>query len=111
MLTETMVPTFKKGYERRFTCGDKTHLKKDSPKKYTEKIKTIKKPPKMCPHCHKGIHWARGCQSKYDITGKPISGNSNLGTPWVPINKNQGQTPSSPSNRQHPAMLPSIYQL
>ena len=59
---------------------------------------------------HKRIHWARECGSKYDIEGKPISGNSKLGTPRVPINKTQGQTPSFPSNPQHPALLPSIYQ-
>ena len=43
MLTETMVATFKKGYERCFRYGDKTHLKKDSAKKHTEKIKNVKK--------------------------------------------------------------------
>ena len=47
------------------------------------------------------MHWARECWSKYDIEGKPVSGNSKLGTPQVPINKNQGQTPSFPSNPQH----------
>ena len=109
MLTETMVATFKKRYERCFTYGDKTHFKKDSAKKHTEKIKTVKKkPPKICPHCHKRIHWARECHSKYDIIGKPILGNSKLGTPRVPINKNQGQTPSFPSNPQHLTMLLSI---
>ena len=110
MLTETMVATFKKGYERYFTYGDKTHCKRDSAKKHTEKIKAIKKSPKICPHCHKRTNWARDCQSKYDIIGKPILGNSKLGTPQVPINKNQGQAPSFPSNPQHLAMLPLIYQ-
>jgi len=38
------------------------------------------------------MHWARECRSKYDIEGKPISGNSKLGIPQVPINKNQGQS-------------------
>ena len=46
---------------------------------------------------------------RYNAEGKPISRNSKLGTPQVPINKNQGQTPSFPSNPQHQAVLPSIY--
>ena len=31
MLAEIMVATFRKGNERCFTCGDKTHLKKKKP--------------------------------------------------------------------------------
>ena len=50
MLVETIAAAFKKGNERCFACGDKTH-------------------------------WARECRSKYDVEGKPISGNSKLGTP------------------------------
>ena len=88
----------------------KKKKKKDCPKKHTEKIKTARKPPGICPRCHKGIHWARECQSKYDVEGKLILKNSNLEIPQVPINKNQGQTPSFPSNPQHQAVLPSIYQ-
>ena len=110
MLAETMASAFKKENERCFACGDKTHLKKDCPKKHTQKIKTVEKPPEICLRCHKGIHWARECRSKYDVEGKPISGNSKLGTPQVPINKNQGQTSSFPSNPQHLAVLPLIYQ-
>ena len=78
MLVETIAAAFKKGNERCFACGDKTH-------------------------------WVRECRSKYDVEGKPISGNSKLGTPQVPIHKNQGQTSSFPSNPQHPAVLPVIY--
>ena len=78
MLVETIAAAFKKGDERCFACGDKTH-------------------------------WVRECRSKYDVEGKPISGNSKLGTPQVPIHKNQGQTSSFPSNPQHPAVLPVIY--
>ena len=45
MLAETMAAAFKRGNERCFTYGDKTHLKKkkDCPKKHREKIKTAKK--------------------------------------------------------------------
>ena len=105
MLAEAMAAAFKKGNE-----GDKSHLKKDCPKKHTENIKTTKKPPGVCPQYHKGVHWAKKYQSKYDVEGNPIWGNSKMGTLRVPINKNQGQTPSFSSNLQHPAMLPSIYQ-
>ena len=51
MLAEAMAAAFKKGNE-----GDKSHLKKDCPKKHTENIKTTKKPPGVFPQCHKGVH-------------------------------------------------------
>ena len=38
LLVKIMAATFKKGNERCFTYGDKTHLKKDCPKRRTEKI-------------------------------------------------------------------------
>ena len=92
MLAETMATTFKKGNEGCFTCGDKNHLERDSPKKAN------KKPPRICPCCCRGIHWAKDCKSKLDIEGKPILGNSKQGTPrQVPYNKNQGQILSFPS--------------
>ena len=37
MLAEAMAAAFKKGNEGCFVCGDKSHFKKDYPKKYTEK--------------------------------------------------------------------------
>ena len=92
---------------------DKTHFKKDSPKNtHKKQLKLLKKkkPPEICPHCPKGIHWARKFQSKCDIVRKPILENSKLWTSQVPSTKNQGQTPFSPSNPRHLTMLPSIYQ-
>ena len=109
MLAETMAAAFKKRNEGYFTCGDKTHIR-DCPKKHTEKNKNNKRFSKLCPNCHKEVHWAKDCQSKYDVERKLISGNFKQGTPQVPFNKNQGQTPSFPSNPQHPAVLASIYQ-
>ena len=70
-----MATTFKKGNEGCFTCGDKNHLERDSPKKAN------KKPPRICPCCHRGMHWAKDCKSKFDIKGKPIPGNSKQGPP------------------------------
>ena len=95
-----MVAALRKG-NGCFTCGDKNHLKRDLLKKAN------KKPPKICPRCHRGMHWAKDCKSRFDIEGKPILGNSKQGTPQVPFNKNLGQIPSFPSNPQHPAVLPS----
>ena len=37
MLAKIIAAAFKKKNERCFTCGDKTHFKKDCPKKHTEK--------------------------------------------------------------------------
>ena len=73
-------------------------------------MKANKRPLKICPHCHKGMHWAKDCKYKFDIEGKLIPENSKQGKPQVPFNKNQGQIPSFPSNPQHLAMLPFIYQ-
>ena len=99
MLAKTMATAFKKGNEGCFTCEDKNHLKGDCPKKAN------KKPPRIRPHCERGMHWAKDCKFKFDIDGKPIPGNSKQGTPQVPYNKNQGQILSFPSNLQHLAML------
>ena len=91
MLAKTMATAFKKGNEGCFSCGDKKHLKGDCRKKAN------KKPPRICPHCSRGMHWANDCKFKYDIDGKPIPGNSKQGTPpQVPYNKNQGQSLSFP---------------
>ena len=51
MLAETMVAALRKGNEGCFTCGDKKHLKRDCPKKANKK-----KPPNICPRCHRGMY-------------------------------------------------------
>ena len=104
MLVETMAADFKKENKRCFTCRNKNHLKRHCPKKANKKL------PRISPCFHRGMHWAKDCKSKFDIEGKPIPGNSKQGTPQVPCNKNQGQILSFPSNPQHLAMLPSIFQ-
>ena len=38
MLAEAMTTDFKKGNERCFVCGDRSHLKKDCPKKSQKKL-------------------------------------------------------------------------
>ena len=45
MLAETMATTFEKGNEGCFTSGDKTHLKRDYPKKANKK--TSKNSPSL----------------------------------------------------------------
>ena len=83
MLAERMAACFKKGNEGCFTCDDKNHLKRDCPKKVNKKKK--KKPPKICPHCCREMHWAKDCKSKFDIEGKPIPGNSKQEIPPGPL--------------------------
>ena len=93
-----------------FTCRDKNHFKKDCPKKVKKKKKK-KKTPKICRHCRREMHWAKECNSKFGIEKKKTySRKLEAGDPPGPLNKNQGQIPSFPSNPQHPAALPSIYQ-
>ena len=84
MLAETMAARFKKGNEGCFTCQDKNHLKRDCPKKANKK-NLQKSAPAVIGECI-GPEY----KSKFDIEGKPISGNSKQGTPQVPFSKNQG---------------------
>ena len=58
MLAKTMAAAFKKGNEGYFAYGDKTHIR-DFPKKHTEKNKNNKRFSKLCPNCHKEVHWAK----------------------------------------------------
>ena len=78
MLVETMVAAFRKGNEGCFTCRNKNHLKRDTLKKAN------KKPPRICPQCHRGMHCVKDCKSKFNIEGKPIPGNFKQGTPPPP---------------------------
>ena len=81
MLVEAMasmaMATFKKRNKGCFNCGDENHLKRDCPKK-------ANKIPKICPCCHRGMHWAKDSKFTFDIEGKPIPGNSKQGTPPGP---------------------------
>ena len=105
MLAKTVATVFEKENERSFFVGIEPLKKKLPSHTHTHihtHIITTTKPPRLCLQCHKEIHWAKKCQSKYDVERNPISKKSKMGTPWVLINKNQGQTPSFPSNLQHP---------
>ena len=84
MLAETMAAAFRKGNEGGVTCGDKNHLKRDCPKKAN------KKPPRIPPRCHRGMHWAKDCKSKFDIEGKPILGKLQAGDPPGPLQQKPG---------------------
>ncbi|NWX38396.1 POK9 protein, partial [Notiomystis cincta] len=54
-----------------FGCSKLGHLKKDC-----FALKGAKpKDPVVCPHCHKGRHFANQCWSKYDFEGHLIQGN------------------------------------
>ena len=73
-----MAATFRKGNEGCFACGDKDLLKRDCPKKAN------KKPPRICPHCRRGIHWAKDCKSKLDLKGNLFQKTPNRGPPPPP---------------------------
>ena len=85
MLAETMVAALRKGNEGCFTCGDKNCLKRDCPKKAN------KKPPKICPCCHRGMHWAKDCKSKFDIEGNLFRETPSRGPPRSPSTKTWGK--------------------
>ena len=106
MLAETMATAFRKQNGGRFTCGDKNHLRRDCPKKAN------KRPPKICPHCRKGMHWAKKIVNlNLILREKLFQETPNRGPPpQAPYKKKQGQILSFPSNPQHLAVLPSIYQ-
>ena len=79
-----MATAFKKGNEGCFTYEDKIHLKGYCPKKAN------KKPPRIRPHCDRGMHSAKDCKFKFDIDGKPIPGNSKQGTSPGPLQQKPG---------------------
>ena len=83
MLAETMAAAFRMGNEGYFTCGDKSHLKRDYAKKANKK--TSKNLPSLPL-----LHCVKDCKSKFDIEGKPIPGNSKQGTPPGPRRQKPG---------------------
>lgn len=54
-----------------YQCEKPEHVKKNCPEPTGNT-----KPPHRCPRCKKGKHYANQCRSKFDIDGKPLSGNS-----------------------------------
>ena len=91
MIAETVVAALRKGNEGCFTFGNKNHLKRDCSKKAKKYIYIkIKKPPKICPRCCRGLHWAQDCKSKFDIKGKRIPRNSKQGTHPGPLQQKPG---------------------
>ena len=77
MLAETMVAALRKGNEGCFTRGNKNDLKGTSLRKLKKKEKKKnKKPSKISPHCHREMHWAKDCKSKFDTEEKLILENS-----------------------------------
>ena len=109
ILAKTMAAAFKREMKDILHVGTRPIYKGISLKGTQEKLELLEKPPGICLRAIQGYIGPGNLDLKYDIEGKPISGNSKLGTPRVPINKTQGQTPSFPSNPQHPAVLQSIY--
>lgn len=55
-----------------FNCGLTGYFKKDCPQQEGRK----KLPPRDCPRCIGGKHWANECHSCYTVKGEPVqSGN------------------------------------
>lgn len=52
-----------------------SHLKKDCPKKCTEKVKTVKKNPESLPCCRKGYIGPKNVDLNMMLEGNPILGN------------------------------------
>ena len=103
MLAETMAAAFRMGNEGYFTCGDKSHLKRDYAKKANKKL------PRICHRCHCCIA-SKIVNLNLILRENLFRETPNRGPHQFPDDKNQGQILSFPSNPQHPAVLPSIYQ-
>ena len=102
MLAETMAATFRKENERCFTCGDKNHLG-------TALRRLIKNLQKFALTAIEKYIGPKTVNLNLILKEKLFQETPSRNT-QVPFNKNQGHILSFPSNPQHPAVLPSIYQ-
>ena len=111
MLAETMVAALRKGNEGCFTSGNNP-LKRDCPKKAEKniyiKIKNLQKSVLDAIEKYIGL---KIVNLNLILKGNLFRETPNRGPLQVPFNKNLGQIPAFPSNPQHLAVLPSIYQL
>ncbi|XP_071662680.1 endogenous retrovirus group K member 5 Gag polyprotein-like [Patagioenas fasciata] len=56
---------------RCFCCGALCYVKKDCTKYARQTSKAV--PPRDCPKCGKGRHWANECRSRVNVKGEPIN--------------------------------------
>ena len=78
-----------KGDPRCYNCGKPGHLRKDCLATSKGGKGNEKLPPGDCPHCGKGRHWAKECQSKFNKNGQTIQGNFQLGIHSSTLNPNR----------------------
>ena len=92
-----------------FSCGQPGHFKRDCPNKGSQEIQTGLRQPKLCPRCRKGNHWARECQSKWDVDGCPLTSHS---TGARPKNGVRGPQPQGSqiygAMQQTPTLWPNL---
>lgn len=111
-----------KGKNNCFSCGQPRHFAKQCPTPRQTPLgqptPTPILPPRVCPRCKRGKHWANQCRSKIDAHGNPLlpqQGNFLRGQPQAPTeNPNLGATrfahpqqnfvPSQVSSEQPPAV-------
>ena len=80
-----MTAVFRKGNKGCFTCGDKNHLKRDCAKKAN------KKPTKIYPHCHRGMHWAKDVNLNLVFKENLFQKTPSRGAPRSPSTKTRGK--------------------
>ncbi|XP_052036908.1 endogenous retrovirus group K member 10 Gag polyprotein-like, partial [Apodemus sylvaticus] len=79
----------RRGNRRCFKCGSLGHFKSDCPDNKPSINGQSGGPAGTCHKCRKGNHWVKGCKSKNNFQGRPVSGNGGRGQPQAPLHLRQ----------------------